>query len=214
MMRADCIVFDLDGTLVDSLPDIATHLNAALVEHGCQALTYADIAERVGHGAEYLVRMSVPQLELADPVIATFRARYQARPVIESRLYPGLAEILDRIARRKLAVLSNKPHAITVAVADVLLAKWPFQAIIGKRDGHPFKPDPASLRELARELDVDVGACVLVGDTEVDVETARAAGATSIGVTWGLRPREVVTAAGPDHLVHSVAELAAVIDPL
>jgi phosphoglycolate phosphatase len=202
------IVFDLDGTLVDSIADIVAHLNAALVDHGLAARDIADIGEWVGYGAEQLVVRAVPREDLVTPVLATFRARYRARPVIDTRVYEGLAAVLDTLAARyRLAVLSNKPHELTVEVCGALLSRWPFKVIHGQRADRPRKPDPAALLAVAAELDLDVTRCVLVGDSEVDVATARAAGAPSIGVSWGLRPLSVLSDARPDYLVHTPREL-------
>ena len=204
------IVFDLDGTLVDSIGDIVAHLNAALVDHGSAAHDIADIGEWVGYGAEQLVVRAVPREDLVAPVLASFRARYRARPVIDTRVYEGLAPVLDALAARgPLAVLSNKPHELTLEVCATLLSRWPFSVIHGQRADRPRKPDPAALRAVASELGVDVKACALVGDSEVDVATARAADAVSIGVSWGLRPLAVLTAAAPDYLVHTPDELGA-----
>jgi len=206
------LVFDLDGTLVDSLPDIMTHLNDALVDHGLAARSRDEIGEWVGYGAEQLVTRAVPEMALVAPVLATFRARYRSRPVIATRVYDGLDQVLDRAGSRyKLAVLSNKPHDLTREVAEALLGRWPFAVISGQRPDRPHKPDPQALRDVAAELAIDVNACVLVGDSEVDVSTARAAGVPSIGVSWGLRPLAVLTEAAPDYLVHTPAELGALV---
>jgi phosphoglycolate phosphatase len=203
------IVFDLDGTLVDSLADIMTHLNAALVEHGLSARSRAEIGEWVGYGAEQLVMRAVPSPEFVAPVLATFRARYRSQPVIDARVYDGLDRVLDALSSRyRLAVLSNKPHDLTLEVCNAVLARWPFAAIAGQRPGRAAKPDPQGLRDVASELGVEIAACVLVGDSEVDVATARAAGAPSVAVSWGLRPLAVLTEARPDHLVHAPSELA------
>lgn len=204
------VVFDLDGTLVDSLVDIAIHLNGALADHGLVERSREEICEWVGYGAEQLVMRAVPRGDLVAPVLATFRARYRSRPVIETRLYDGIAGVLDAIAaRQQLAVLSNKPHELTVDIARALLSRWPFAAVVGARANRPHKPHPQALVEVASQLGCDVTACALVGDSEVDVATARAAGATSVAVSWGMRPLGVLTDARPDFLVHTPQELGA-----
>jgi len=208
------IVFDLDGTLADSLPDIMAHLNAALGDHGLPPYNRDEISHWVGYGAEQLVMRAVPREDLVASVLATFRARYRSRPVIATRIYAGLREVLDALAPRyALAVLSNKPHELTVDVCTALLGRWPFEVIAGQRPDRPRKPDPQALRDVAAELGVDVTATVLVGDSEVDVQTARAAGAPSVAVSWGLRPLAVLTEAKPDYLVHTPAELGALFVP-
>lgn len=204
------LIFDLDGTLVDSLDDIALHLNAMLVARGLGPRSRAEIGEWVGYGAEQLVVRAMPHPEQVADALAEFRAGYRARPVVHTKMYDGLASVLDAITDgRKLAILSNKPHDLTVAVADTLLGRWPFAVIAGQRPGKPHKPDPAALLDVAAELAVEPSACVMIGDSEVDIATARAAGVASIGVSWGLRPQAILVEAGPDHLVHRPAELGA-----
>ena len=210
LRESRAIVFDLDGTLVDSLADIVTHLNAALADHGLPTRGDPEIAEWVGYGAEQLVMRAVPREDLVAPVLATFRARYRARPVIASRVYAGIPAVLDALAGRfTLAVLSNKPHDLTHEVCETLLARWPLAVVHGARPDVPRKPDPEALRAVARALELDVSACVLVGDSEVDVATARAAGAGGVGVSWGMRPLAVLVEAHPDALVHTPGELTA-----
>jgi phosphoglycolate phosphatase len=207
-MRA--VIFDLDGTLVDSLPDIITHLNGALSDHGLAPHAPRDIGEWVGYGAEQLVRRAVTDENQVPAVLATFRARYRARPVIETRVYPGLPDVLGAIASsHRLAVLSNKPHELTVAVVEQLLGAWPFVVVHGQRADRPRKPDPAALLAVCGELDVSPADSVLVGDSEVDIATARAAHVRSVCVTWGLRDRRLLLAANPDVMVDTTAELAA-----
>ncbi len=206
------IVFDLDGTLVDSLADIRTHLNDALADHGLPQRSPVEISEWVGYGAQQLVMRAVPREDLVAPVLATFRARYRSRPVIDTRVYDGVAEVLDALAPRyPLAVLSNKPHDLTVDVCEALLSRWPLAAIHGQHPDRPRKPDPQALNGVARDLGLAARACVLVGDSEVDVATAHGAGAPSIGVAWGLRPLAVLEQARPDYLVHVPRELGALL---
>ena len=207
---ARTVVFDLDGTLVDSLDDIAFHLNAALVDHALPARTRAEISEWVGYGSARLVERAVPDPALAAGVLAAYRAHYHARPVIHTRPYAGIPEALDALAPgRTLAVLSNKPHAEVVAIVHSLLPRWPFAAIAGERPDIPRKPDPASVLSILQPLGIAPGDATLVGDSEVDIATARAAGLYSIAVSWGFRGETALQAAGPDALVRSPAELAA-----
>lgn len=202
------MVFDLDGTLVDSLGDIITHLNGALADHGLPTRGAEQIAEWVGYGAEQLVARAVPSANLAAPVLATFRARYRGRPVIETHLYPGLDRVLDALEPRyQLAVLSNKPHDLTCAIAQRLLHRWPFAIIAGEREGWARKPDPAGLLSIIAQL--GCAEAIMIGDSEVDVATARAAGVRSIAVTWGFRPRERLAGAGA--LADTPAQLAALL---
>jgi phosphoglycolate phosphatase len=202
------IVFDLDGTLVDSLADIALHLDASLDARGLPTYGADQIAAWVGHGAAHLVAQAVPDPALARDILADFRARYRARPAVHTRVYPGLEGVLDALAaERILAVLSNKPDELTRLVANAVLARWPFRVVAGERPGVPAKPDPAALTTVCAALGIEPARCVLVGDSEVDIGTARAAGATSVAVTWGLRDRAVIEAARPDYLVHAPADL-------
>jgi phosphoglycolate phosphatase len=204
------VVFDLDGTLVDSLPDIIAHLNGALEDHGLPQRTPMEIGEWVGYGAEQLVQRAVPEVALMSPVLSTFRARYRARPVIATKLYDGLADVLDALApTKKLAVLSNKPHELTKAVVSQLLGRWPFGIVYGQHPERPKKPDPGSIRNVCAELGVALGDAVLIGDTEVDIATARAAQMRGVCVTWGLRDAVSLRASGPDVAVDTPAQLGA-----
>ena len=202
-------MFDLDGTLVDSLDDIAFHLNAALTDHGLPTHTREQISQWVGQGSRYLVEHAAPGA--VDAVLASYRAHYHARPVIYTRLYPGIADVLDSLAGRTLAVLSNKPHPETVAIVAQLLGRWSFAAVAGERPGIARKPDPSSILSLLTPLDIAPSTAALVGDTEIDIATARATGMRSIAVTWGFRSHSALAAAQPDLFVESTNELAAAL---
>lgn len=210
---ARAVIFDLDGTLIDSLPDIALHLNTMLAARGLAPRSLVEIGEWVGYGAEQLIIRAVPHPEQVADALAEFRTHYRARPVVSSRVFDGLAGELDKIAvGRKLAILSNKPHDLTVACADALLGRWSFAVVAGQRAGRPPKPDPAALLEVAAELAIDPRECVMIGDSEVDILTARAAGVRGVGVSWGLRSLDILVDAKPDHLVHTPRELGALFD--
>ena len=212
LASARALVFDLDGTLVDSLDDIMLHLNSALAEKGLQGWSRAEVGEWVGYGAEHLVIRAVPHPEMVADTLARFREHYRARPVVYTHVYPDLPRVLDRIAPgRKLAVLSNKPHELTVRVCEQLLDTWPFAVIAGQRSGKPHKPDPAALLDVCSELAIEPRDCVMIGDSEVDVATGRAAGVPTVAVSWGLRELAILEQAKPDYLIHGPAELEALL---
>jgi phosphoglycolate phosphatase len=207
-VNARALVFDLDGTLVDSLGDIAHHLNDALAERGLPTHDLAQIGTWVGEGTDKLVERAVARPELRDEVAAGYRARYRAHPVVHTHVYAGLPEVLDALTV-PLAIVSNKPHDLTVAIAQKLLAKWPFRAIAGERSDRPRKPDPAGVLAILGELGVAPKHAAMIGDTEIDISTARAAGMRSIAVTWGFRPRDAL--AGADVRIDSPAALGALL---
>lgn len=210
-MLARALVFDLDGTLVDSLGDIAHHLNDALAERGLATHAPAQIGTWVGEGTDKLVERAVARAELRDEVAAAYRARYRAHPVIHTHVYAGIGEVLDALTV-PLAIVSNKPHDLTVAIAQRLLVKWPFRAIAGERSDRPRKPDPAGVLAVLGECGVEPKHAAMIGDSEIDIATARAAGMRSIAVTWGFRPREKLAAA--DVLVDAPAALGALLREL
>ncbi|MGE5187246.1 MAG: HAD family hydrolase, partial [Acidobacteriota bacterium] len=185
--------------------------NAALAERGLPTRTRAEISHWVGYGAAYLVESAVPMYEMASDVLEGYRAHYRARPVIHTRLYPGIADVLDSLAGQTLAVLSNKPHAETVAIVAELLGRWTFVAVAGERAGIPRKPAPESILSILEPLSIAPSAAVMVGDSEVDVATARAAGMHSIGCAWGFRGAAALQAAGADAVVLTPTELAAAL---
>jgi phosphoglycolate phosphatase len=209
-MSVRAIVFDLDGTLVDSLDDIACALDAALDEHHLPRADRDAVRGWIGGGARNLIAHATPA-DQVEAVLAAFRLHYAAAPVTHTRIYDGLAPVLDRLAesRRVLAVLSNKPHDLTVRIAEEILARWPFAVIAGHRRGVPLKPDPEAALIVAAELGVPPEACALVGDAATDIDTARGAGMMAVAVTWGYRPRAELIASHPALLVDDPAELQA-----
>jgi phosphoglycolate phosphatase len=205
------VIFDLDGTLVDSLDDIAGALGRAMTDAGLPAPGRDAVRGWIGGGARNLVAqaLSPDGADRVDEVLAGFRRHYDAAPVAHTRLFDGIAGALDHLAGRvTLAILSNKPHELTVAIAHALLGRWPFAAVVGARAGVAHKPDPASALALSRALDIAPADCAFVGDAGTDVATARAAGMRPIGVTWGFRPRSELIDAGADAIVDDPAELS------
>lgn len=219
------MIFDLDGTLLDSLDDIRDALVATLGVAGDAAPDRDTVRRWIGGGARELVAHALAARASAAPVpaaaaeaeidatLAAFRDRYHAAPVVHSRLYDGVAEVLDALvaAGRPLAVLTNKPHALTQEIAAIVLARWPWRAIVGQRPGGPLKPDPAAAAPVLDALGVAPAACVMVGDSDIDVHAARAVGMRAVAVSWGFRPRAELVASTPDALVDAPHELLAAL---
>ncbi|AKF09820.1 HAD family hydrolase [Sandaracinus amylolyticus] len=211
------VIFDLDGTLIDSLADIAASLNHALAEAGLPTHTIDEVRGLVGYGASELVRGALPpehrDARFAD-VLARYRARYRSHLIVETRPYEGIVEVLEALDARGIAkaVLTNKPHAASVELVEQLFARFRFDAVLGQKDGIPHKPDPTGALEIARALGVPPASIVFVGDGDTDMRTARSAGMLAVGCLWGFRDRAALEAAGAHHLIAHPRELLPIID--
>lgn len=212
-MRIRAAIFDLDGTLVDSLGDIAHALGAAMAVYGLPAPPLADVRGWVGDGARSLVARAVGALADVDAVHGAFREAYRSAPLTHTRLYDGLAGALDELAARGLtfAIVSNKPHELTRVLAEAMLEPWPFAVVFGQRANLPLKPDPTVALIAADELGLAPASCAFVGDSGIDVATARAAEMRAVAVSWGFRPRHELVAAAPDALVDAPDALCAAV---
>ncbi|MEI8093971.1 MAG: HAD family hydrolase [Spirochaetales bacterium] len=202
------LVFDLDGTLVDSLVDIASSVNGVLARHQRPPRSLAEFRQMVGWGLGSLLASATADHPFSEKetetVLAELRQDYRRHPV-ESTLYPGIVELVDSLAGRiPLGVLSNKDHAMTLQVVGALLPGQRFQAVIGAKPGVPHKPDPTSLRKLLEGWGVLPSQAVYLGDSDVDIETATRAGTLACGAAWGFRGREELLAAGADFVFDDV----------
>jgi phosphoglycolate phosphatase len=210
-MHLRAAVFDLDGTLLNSLGDIALAMNHALAHHGLPTHPLPDYRHFVGEGVRVLVARAVPagREDQHEAVLATYRAFYAEHMLDNTRPYPGIPEVLARLEAEgvKLAVLSNKPDGATRRLVAALLPQVPFGAVYGERPGVPRKPDPTAALGVAAELGVAPGDCAFIGDTAVDMGTARAAGMYGVGVTWGFRDVEELQSHGARALAHTADEL-------
>ena len=180
----DLYVFDLDGTLVDSLPDIAAALNAALSDAGHAPRALADIRGFLGDGARELVRRAAgdaPSGEAIDLLVAAYRARYRRALVKETRLYPGLEALVPRLPA--CAVLTNKPGVEARGIVEGVGLGGRFVAVVGEGDGFPRKPNPAALAAIIAR--VSARRALYVGDSQVDAETAQRAAVDFAFVEWG-----------------------------
>ncbi len=207
-------IFDLDGTLVDSLPGITTSLNAALTAHDQPTHSACAVRGFIGDGAEMLVRRALMTNEedLFARVLASFRAHYAEHWPAGTVPYVGIPHLLEELHSRGdcLAVLSNKPHAFTEQMVDALFPGR-FDHALGQRPGIAHKPDPAGLQEILALPGWPKGQSVMIGDSVIDLQTARAAQIPSIAVTWGYHDRERLADEGPSLMVDDVVTLARIL---
>jgi phosphoglycolate phosphatase len=204
-------IFDLDGTLVDSIGDIANATNWALAQHGLDPHPEDAYRTFLGEGLQVLITKALgpSHAHLIDQVMAAYRREYARKLVEHTVPYPGIVVTLDELAKRRvpLAVLSNKPHEYTVPIVEAIFPDTTFVAVFGHRKHCERKPDPASALEIAQRFGVSPGSCLFVGDTPIDVHTAANAGMVSVGVSWGFRSPAELQRAGARHLVNSAQEL-------
>lgn len=208
---ARLIVFDLDGTLVDSSQDLASAVNAALasIAPGTQPLSVDVVRTMIGEGATRLVAKALDRAGVAravDEVRPVFMECYAQRLLESTRPYPGIAEALAALRPRTLAVLTNKPGDMSRTILDGLGLSSLFLRVYGGGDLATRKPDPEGLLRLVAEAGVGVDQAVMVGDSAIDVRTARAAGVRVVGVLWGF-DAESLRREPPDVIVSSPAAL-------
>jgi phosphoglycolate phosphatase len=200
-------ILDLDGTLLDTLDDLAAAVNAALDAVGVPRRPVEEIRGFVGEGARRLVERAVaPHGHLAEAALAAWWARYEAHCLDATRPYPGIPALLAG-AGRTLAVHTNKPGALARKILDGLGLLGHFAAVVGG-DEAARKPDPTGTLEILARLGATPADAVLVGDSKVDAATARAAGVRFVAVTWGFQTRAELAAAGADTFVDDAAALA------
>jgi phosphoglycolate phosphatase len=199
-------IFDLDGTLVDSVDDLAASVNHALAAVELPPRTRDEIRSFVGNGARVLLERSVGERrDLLGPALAAWRAHYEEHLLVRTRPYPGIAGALAR-AGRPLAVLTNKPGPMARRILEGLGLARHFAAVLGGGEAPP-KPDPSGAHVLLERAGARPEDAVLVGDSPVDAETAQNAGIAFVGVTWGLVPRSELVRAGAVTLVDRAEEL-------
>lgn len=212
-MTIRAVIFDLDGTLLDSLADIGGAMNEALQARGWPTHPLGAYLRFVGEGVEKLARRAAPRDADVGPLVDEYRARYAQRMEQETKPYLGVPELLDALKLKgmPMAVLSNKRDDFTVELVKRQLSRWPFVDVRGERKDVPRKPDPAAALELARSLGFPPEEIAFVGDTAIDVKTAVAAGMLPVAVLWGFRTRAELVAAGAKHVLETPGELLTLV---
>ncbi len=208
------VLFDLDGTLLDTLGDLADAVNWALVSLGLPCRTENEVRTFVGNGARRLIQRALPEGrdDLHDECLARFKAHYQAHMQDRTRAYPGVNEMLDALNARGIscAVISNKFDGAVGPLCRKYFGDR-LVAAMGEREGMPRKPAPDGCFALMALLGAEAAEVVYVGDSGTDMQTARNAGLKSVGVSWGFRSGASLMAAGADVVVDDTAELLKVL---
>ncbi len=208
------ILFDLDGTLLDTLEDLYEGVNYAMRCYGCPERTREEVRKAVGNGARNLILRSLPGKE-TDPPLEQVLADYQAyydRLCVDGKTcpYPGVLEQLEQVAKKyPMAIVSNKPD---ISVKPLCEKFFPGIYALGASDDTPRKPAPDMVRKAMAAMDME--SCIYVGDSEVDVLTARNTGVPCLSVLWGFRDREELVAAGATHFCENVQAMGAMLENL
>ncbi len=215
MSRFDLALFDLDGTLIDSLPDITAAGNHAMQTVGRPGITQDQCRFYAGQGLPNFIRTALgpDHQDLYDDALAAHLGYYRDHGGSLTRVFPGVDAMLDRLkaAGLKRAILSNKPHAATLGDISRLLGRHDFDVAVGHRDGYLVKPDTRSALEIIEKLGVEPARVAYVGDTAADMQTAVGAGFFPIGVTYGFRERAELEENGAEVIVDDAPAVAEAI---
>lgn len=193
-MIFQAVIFDLDGTLIDTLDDIGDSVNRVLAHKNFPTHTHVAYRNFVGDGSRMLIERALPEKYRKDAIIdACFKEYiedYSQNYNVKSKLYDGIPQLLDALSTKglRLAVLSNKPDAITQNCVKTFLSAWHFDAVSGQRDSVPRKPNPQGAVETAGKMSILPSRFLYLGDTGIDMKTAVSAGMFPVGVLWGFRP--------------------------
>lgn len=213
-MQYKAVIFDLDGTLVDSLADLSDSVNLMLESYGFPTHEMEKYRYFVGNGSKKLMERTLPRdkaasAEFVEEALVKYKAIYKERLLEKTRPYNGVRELLAELKSRgiPLAVCTNKHNDAALTIVKILFAPGTFEEVLGDRPGFPKKPNPATSLEIASHLGVKPDEVAYLGDTSVDMETAVHAGFLPVGVLWGFRPEEELVKSGAKVLLKAPLEL-------
>ncbi|WP_294187012.1 HAD family hydrolase [uncultured Sphingobacterium sp.] len=211
------IIFDLDGTLLDTLQDLGDSCNAVLQQYGYPTHPLVAYKKFVGNGVEKLIERALPE-EARTPqtmplVLAAFKSYYEQKPITHTKPYTGIIPLLQELKSLGylISVASNKYHEAVIPLMAEYFPDISFDLVLGHRTGRPAKPDPDIVFDSIQTLGVSKQDCFYVGDSSVDMDTANNAGVTAIGVTWGFREESELRQHGAQHIIHHPQELLEIV---
>lgn len=211
------VIFDLDGTLIDTLADIADAANHVLTTLGCPAHPTDAYRFFIGNGISKLIERALPQdrvQALHQEALEGLRDYYASNLIIKTTLYPGVQELLTELTEQNIpmAIVTNKPDILAKSAVTKLLDRWSFALVQGQAEGLAKKPDPAPALLASRAMDRPAERCFFVGDSGTDITTARNAKMVPIGAAWGFRPREELVESGASEIIEHPMQLIEIID--
>jgi len=213
MKKYAAVIFDMDGTLLDTLEDLGSCMNRVLERAGYPAHPIEAYKYFVGDGMANLIKRVLPEREREESTMerlqAEMAAEYGSHWADKTDLYPGIGDLLDELVRRKVrrAILSNKPHEFTTVMAERYFSNWCFDPVFGARDGIPSKPDPAAALEVCGRWKLDPEEVLYVGDTNTDMQTARRGGMFALGVLWGFRTMQELQENGAQSVISAPGQM-------
>lgn len=221
-MQKKLVIFDLDGTLLYTVPDIAAATNQALAACGYPVHSETEIASYIGNGINKLFERALPEEARSQEEVLRIRSLflpyYNEHCADATRPFDGIPELLAAICRRgiKVAVASNKYHPATVKLMQHFFPEIPFCAVFGEREGVPRKPEPAIVWDILRVAGISVSgdgreSVLYIGDSGVDMQTAANAGIEAVAVTWGCRTREELASCSPAYIVDRPEQIADIL---
>lgn len=209
------VIFDLDGTLLDSIEDIASSMNKVLESLQLPTHKIEDYKHFVGGGVDILVENALnnQSKEIKDEVTKRFKIEYDGKLHSKTLPYDGIYELLDELKKLdiNLAVLSNKPHEFTVSYVNHFFKNYNFKEIHGQKKDVPKKPDPKAALDIIKCLDSSCENTYFIGDTKIDMQTAKNANMTAIGVLWGFRDEKELRDFGADFIVSNPLEILKIL---
>ncbi|GAB7087754.1 HAD family hydrolase [Marinifilum fragile] len=212
------VIFDLDGTLANSIEDIADSMNQVLEENNFPTHNYATYKTFVGRGIRSLVEKSLPlenrDLKELDKNFDRMMKVYDENCIVKTCLYPGIADLLDALSEKgiKISVFSNKANELTQKVVKVLLANWKLEYVLGAGGDIPRKPDPKGAILISEKMGIEPSELMYIGDSGVDMATAQNSGMHAVGVLWGFREMEELLTNGAQTILENPMDLMTSFD--
>ena len=215
MKPIELIIFDLDGTLVNTLEDIAASVNFTLQKLGRPPIPVDSVRQYVGDGIEMLmVRALNGRDEFLPDAVGIYKVHHSRNLIVRSRLYPSVTDVLEHFRAVPMAVISNKTSDFVQPLLDGLRISGYFRLVLGADSGLPLKPAPDAVQKIMAEFKTPQDRTVIVGDGTTDVRAGKAAGVITCSVTYGFRSEEELRKAGPDYVIHELSDLKKLFSPV